>query len=471
MAIVSNQQIQNLLKTVYLSGVANNKYQNSPVLHKIKKESWGSGKELKYAAQYGNGGNFSSDYNMLSTASSSGSTGGVRNLEWTATQGYLVGNFDINMPEILATAEERGAYMKALANKMSGCFDGMSKTLAMYLYGGKYGVIDQVKGVTASTGKTLAATGNTLDVTSAGAIKLDVGSRIVFTNGGSDNAALPSTALLAGYGTITAITDTSITFDWSSGTPTIHNGDYIELYGARNGTSIQGIEGLPEIIPAYFDRSGATWTSYIATAFRGVDRSVAESRLAGQFVKAANSGTTRLTDALVSLLKKTKRAGGMNNIVVINDETWDAVGQELGVQKNLWQATNSGENKNKFTGGYSELATAFGDAFIGRTVIDPYCTEGYAYMFDDDDLTFYDLGNVGKVIDPVSNDQVGKYDIEAVGDQGIGDAPAPKINMDKLFTITEGAKGSYGPALEIAAHVYGNYILRRTASAGVAKLV
>lgn len=469
MGIVTNQNIQNLLKTVYLSGVANSKYQNSPILHKIKKESWGGGKELKYAAQYGNGGNFSSDYAMLATASSNGSVGGVRNLEWTATQGYLTGMFDINQPEILTTAEERGAYMKALANKMSGCFDGMSKTLAMYLYGGKYGVIDQVKPAS-GTSISITSGSNTIPLTSAGSIKMDVGTRFVVASAGSANAALPSSNLINQVFVVTGIDDNSVTFT-ATANATFYAGDYIELYGARNGTSVQGIEGLAEIIPSYFGRTGATWNTYISTAFRGVDRSVATNRLAGQYSEAAASGATRLTDALVSLLKKTKRAGGLNNIVVINDETWDAVGQELGVQKNLWQATNSGESKNKFTGGYSELATAFGDAFIGRTVIDPYCTEGLAYMFDDNDLTFYDLGNVGKVIDPVSNDQLGKYDIEAVGDQGIGDAPAPKINMDKLFTITEGAKGSYGPALEIAAHVYGNYILRRTASAGVAKLV
>lgn len=471
MPIVQNQQIQNLLKTVYLSGIANNKYQNSPVLHKIKKENWGAGKELKYAAQYGNGGNFSSDYALLQTASSKGSVGGVRNLEWTATQGYLTGMFDINMPEILTTAEERGAYMKALANKMSGCFDGMSKTLAMYLYGGKYGVIDQVKPAS-GTSISITTGSNTIPITSAGSIKMDVGTRFVVASAGQANKALPKSNLINDVYVVTAIDDTSVTFNATTNA-TFYVGDYIELYGARNGTSIQGIEGLAEIIPCYGSRdiSDTRWADYVDDPFRGVDRSVAVNRLMGQHVKAAASGNTRLTDALVTLLKKTKRAGGLNNIVLINDETWDAVGEELGVQRNLWQATNSGDSKNRFTAGYSELATAFGDAFIGRTIIDPYCTEGLAYMLDTDDLTFYDLGNVSKVIDPVSNEQLGKPTIEAVGDQGIGDSPAPKINMDKLFTITEGAAGSYGPALEIACHVYGNYILRRTASAGVAELV
>lgn len=468
MAIVSNQEIKNLLKTVYLSGVANNKYQNSPVLHKIKKENWGAGKEIKYSAQYGNGGNFSSDFGLLSTASNKGSVGGVRNLEWTAEQGYLTGMFDINQPEILATSEERGAYMKALANKMAGCFDGMSKTLAMYLYGGKYGVIDQVQADTAYT----AGTAVTLPVTSAGAIKMDVGTRFVVASAGVTDTALPSSPLINEVFEVTEIDDESITFT-PAGSGTLYKGDYIELYGARNGASVQGIEGLPEIIPSYFDRTaGTAWDTYIQTTFRGVDRHTAVSRLAGQFETSANhsASSTPLTDTLVSLLKKTKRAGGLNNVVIINDETWDKVGAELGVQRNLWQATNEGANKNRFTAGYSDLATAFGDAFVGRTVIDPYCTENKAYMLDTDDLAFYDLGNVSKVIDPVANEQLGKKDIEAVGDQGIGDQPSVKINMDKLFTITEGVAGSYGPALSIAAHVYGNYILRRTASAGVATL-
>ena len=464
MAIVGSN-ILPLLKTVYLSGVTNNKYQNSPILHKIKKESWGSGKEIRYAAQYGNGGNFGSDYSLLS----SNKTSGVENMEWVATQGYMTGLFEIDQPEILSTAEERGAYMKALANKMAGCFDGMSKTLAMYLYGGKYGVIDQVAPAS-GTSINLIAGNNTMPITSAGSLKLDVGSRFVFASAGAADSALPSSPLLNAVCTVTAIDDTSVTFT-SSSAVTIYRGDYIELYGSRvGGTQATGIEGLAEIIPSYFDRTGATWNTYIATPFRDKARNVAVNRLAGQFQKAAGTGNTRLTDALVSLLKKTKRAGGLNNIVIINDETWDKVGEELGIQRNLWQATNTGDNKNKFTGGYSDLATAFGDAFIGRTVIDPYCTEGLAYMLDTDDLTFYDLGNVSKVVDNVSNDQLGKPTIEGTGDQGIGDQPNVKINMDKLFTITEGAKGHYGPAVEIAAHVYGNYILRKTASAGVAVL-
>ena len=470
MSIVQNSFIQKLLKTVYLDGVANNKYQSSPVLAAIEKKNWAGGDVIKYAAQYGNGGNFGSVYNMVAN----NPTSGAKNLEWEMTQGYAFGLFDIDQPEILTSESDTGAYMSILANKMSACFDGLSKTMAMYLYGGKYGVIDQVKDT--GSGITVQAT-NTFELTSAGALKMDVGTRFVIATAAQADKAVPGSDLLGTNSTpviftVTAIDDKFVTATASVSGGTVYNGDYIELYSARSGSEARGFEGLADLIPtiANRDKSDTRWQNYIKTAFRGVDRSVNADRLAGQFVKAEASGDTRLTDALVTLLKKTKRAGGLNNMIIINDETWEQVGKELGLAANMRQLSNVGSNKNRATFGVSELATAFGDAFIDRTVIDPYCTEGTAYSIEKDDLAFYDLGNVSKVLSPVSNGQMGKYDIKNVGEQGVGSEPTAKLNMDKLFTITPGAAGEYGPAFTISANVYGNFMLRKTASAGVAVL-
>ena len=470
MSIVQNSFMQKLLKQVYLEGVANNKYQSSPVLAAIEKKNWAGGDVIKYAAQYGNGGNFGSVYNMVAN----NPTSGAKNLEWEMTQGYAFGLFDIDQPEILTSESDTGAYMSILANKMSACFDGLSKTMAMYLYGGKYGVIDQVKDT--GSGITIQAT-NTFELTSAGALKMDVGTRFVIATAAQADKAVPGSDLLGSNSTpviftVTAIDDKFVTAAASVAGGTVYNGDYIELYSARSGSEARGFEGLADLIPtiANRDKSDTRWQNYIKTAFRGVDRSVNADRLAGQFVKAEAAGDTRLTDALVTLLKKTKRAGGLNNMIIINDETWEQVGKELGLAANMRQLSNVGSNKNKATFGVSELATAFGDAFIDRTVIDPYCTEGTAYSIEKDDLAFYDLGNVSKVLGPVSNGQMGKYDIKNVGEQGIGSEPTAKLNMDKLFTITPGAAGEYGPAFTISANVYGNFMLRKTASAGVAVL-
>lgn len=457
MALISNAYMTSLLKTVYLSGVDNLKYQNSPVLAAIPKKTWSGGKEIKYAAQYGNGGNVGSVY---STVANNPATG-ARNCEWKVDQGYCFGMFTINQPEILTSEDERGAYMAILSNKMAACFDALSKVLATYLYGGKWGVIDTCAEAIAS----VAASDNELTLTSAGVMKLDVGSRFVIATGAADGA------LKAGVMTVTAISDLTITFDASVTGAAIAIGDVIELYTSRgsDGTA-RGIEGLPDILPTVADRTGAAWATYIGTPFRGVNRSQAVERLSGQFVKQAASGQT-VSEVMIALLKKTKRAGGLNNIMIVNDETWDKIGAELGVSANLWQATNATmPGKQSITAGVNELATAFGDAFIGRTVIDPYCPENVIYCLEKDELVFYDLGNVGRVIDPVSNGQMGKHEVTAVGDQGFGKSFGPNVNIDKLFTVEQGAAGEYGPEFRIAAHVYGNFILRKTASAGVAVL-
>lgn len=457
--IVQEQMIRNLLKTVYLTGVSNALYQNSPILSELKKQSWAGGKDIKYAVLYGAGGAVGSNY---SEVLNNGST--VMNGEWTMTPGYMTSVFNVNQPELLSTSSERGAYMKALQNKMIGNYTRLSRTLATYLYGGKYGIIDRVK-----ADASIIAGSNTLELTSAGVMKLDVGSKFVIASAGAANKAVPSSPLLDAVCTVTKINDKTITFT-STAAVSAYAGDYIELYTARNGADVNGIEGLADILPAFDSRTGDNWNTYIGTTFRGIDRSVATERLAGQFVKAASTGNMRKSDALVSLLKKCKRAGGINDIIVLNDETWDEIAKEFGINSQFIQSINTGDERNRATKGLSAFKVAFGDAFIDRVKADPYMTENMAYMFDMNDLEFFDMGNIGRVIDPVANGSMGKVNVDSVGDAGFGDNPSSGINFDKLFTVESGTAGVFGPSLTIGTHVYGNFKLGQTAGAGVADL-
>lgn len=462
MAIVRDPAFNALLKVVYEDDkVYNAKYQNSPILSSIGKEKWYGGDTIEYAAQYGNGGNFGSVYRTVKNDM----TDGVQNVNWKMQQGFTFGLFDIDQPGILQTSEKRGAYMSELSNKMAGVFDGLSKTLAMYLYGGKYGIFGTVVTAPASA---VAASGNVMTVQNSAAIKMSKGTRFQIMSGSIPNANNIGTAVY----TVTKKEDNVITFKASVAGETIAAGDQIILYTAvAADKTARGIEGLNELIPSFGDRTGSDWENYISTAFRGVDRSDSVGELAGQFVKAQATGDTRLSDALVSLLKKTKRAGGLNNLVIINDETWDKIGAELGIQRNLWQATDgAAAGKQGVTVGLNALATAFGDAFISRTVIDPYCSEDKAYMLEKEDLKFYDLGNVSRVIDPVSNDQLGKSDIESVGDQGFGNKLDASLNIDKLFNVSQGEAGDYSDKYVISANIYGNFKISKTASSGVASL-
>lgn len=446
-SVVSDAQMKAMLKTAYLNGVYNAKYQNSPVLAAISKEKF-TGKEMKYPAQYGNGGNFGSVYSTVAQ----NRTGGAKNVEWVMEPGYVFGLFNINQPEILSSADERGAYMKILSNKMEACFDGLSKVLASYMYGGSI----EGLGKATSDVDSIQLTGNKMTVTPSTAIKLDIDTRFIIKG-------KPEVVY-----TVTSIDDNNITFDSTVASGEIKEGDVICLHTSYAKDEFRGIEGLADLIPSVADREGEEWEDYISKSFRGVDRSKAVNRLAGQFVKSESTGETRLSDALVSLLKKCKRANGLQNVVIVNDETWDAIGAELGIQRNLWQATNnSSSDKQSVTIGLNELATAFGDAFIGRTVIDPYCPEDRAYMLDKADLKFYDMGNVSSAIDPVAGN---RPELGSVGDQGFGDTVTAKLNMDKLFTVTPDSMGEYGPEFTIAANIFGQFALRRTASSGVAVL-
>lgn len=433
MGIITNNQMKTLLHTVYLSGVANAKKQGSPVLSKVKKEHWEGGKELRYAAQYANGGNFGVNYGAIVNSLDEG----VRNVEWAMEPGHLTGLFSINQPEVLSSATDRVAYMKAIANKMSGCFDGLSKTLATFMYSGKDGII----------GKVVSASGQTVTVDRSTALKMDLGTKFRIATE------------LSGYETAQVLTVIGkskgvITF---SGTVTANPNDLIILNA--KGTGVQGPDGLADIIPV--TRTEDTKT------FRGVDRSKAWDNLAGQVVESADDTGAKMADALVELLKEVKLAGGTNVSLIINDDDYDTITKALGLNQYYFIGVNQGNDKNKLTKGVSSLATAFGDAFTGNAIIDPYCPKGTAYMIDMDDFTFYAMNGVEKVINPVSNDQLGKYDVESVGDAGIGDNPSVQLNMDKLFTISEGTPDEVGPTFLIAAHLYGNFAIKDTSACGV----
>ena len=235
------------------------------------------------------------------------------------------------------------------------------------------------------------------------------------------------------------------------------SGNLIILNAKGNG--VAGPDGLADLIPVARTEENKM--------FRGVDRSKAWDNLAGQVVTSADHTGAKMADALVELLKEVKLAGGTNVSLIINDDDYDTITKALGLNQYYFVGVNSGDNKNHVTKGMTSLATAFGDAFTGNAIIDPYCPKGTAYMIDMNDFTFYGLNGIEKVINPVSNDQLGKYDVEAVGDAGIGDNPSVQLNLDKLFTISEGQADETGPTFLIAAHLYGNFAIRDTAAAGV----
>lgn len=487
---VTDAYMYQLLKRVYKPGVTNNKVQGSPTLSKIKRTAWEGGESLQYATQYGNGGDVGASFGTIVANPSSI---GAQNAQWSMNQGHLAAYFNISQPEILTSDSETGAYMKVLDNKMSATFDRLAKVLAIYLFGGKYGVVDSLKegyavGDTTLDGSTTSATitGGTVTFSKlpqATALKLQRGMRFQIASAGSANAAVPGSALVGNgaYFEVVSKTKDSVTatVHGASGTITVYLGDFIELFGARangsylaNATAV-GPEGLPDLIPSIGNRdaSDARWTNTIKAAFRGIDRSVAEEELAGQFVLGEATGKMKDMNAITELLSLVKGFGGSNSKtnVTINNVKWMEIGKELGINAAQWQAINSGNVKNRYTNGVSELSAAFGDAFTD-VVMDLMCPYDTGYMWDSDDLTLYDVGNAGAVIDPVANGQLGKYEIGSVGSQGFGDNITPNVNLKKLFTVADAVSNTdYSEQMRITAHLYLNFMLERTSSSGVVR--
>lgn len=481
-AIVNDTYMQNLLKTVYENDVINNKAQSSPVISEMKKEDWVGGKELRYSTQYLNGGLVGS--HLLNEVNQSYSSFGdgidftsPRNAEWIMTYGFINSYFDVDSPDILASSSEKGAYMSILANKMAASFDLIGKNSALYLYGGKYGVIEEL---TSSITIPAKGTEGTLEVSSAAGLKLQPGIRFVVADDGN-GSSVPSSALLDVVCTVTKIDDSgdkSVIHYLSNATAAITTSAkaYIELFGARASTAANaeglGFEGLYDILPTIDNRSGTVWDSYIATPFRGIDRSQAVSALAGQFVKAESTGDTRRLDALVKLLKKTQRYGGIDDVIIINDDTLNDIYNEMDSKAYLRQSTDGATaGRKSATKGFNQFSTAFGDSFIDRVARDPYVMNGKAYMISSDDLVFQTVSNAGKVFSAVGNGQLGKYDVKGFGDQGVGENVNSGINYDKLFTIVSNSTpGIYDYGARIVTKIYGNYKLKKTGASGVAVL-
>lgn len=480
--IVNDSYMQNLLKTVYENDVINNKAQSSPVVSEIKKEDWVGGKEIRYSTQYLNGGLVGShllnEVNQSYTAFGDGvDFTSPRNAEWVMNYGFINSYFDVDSPDILASASDKGAYMSILSNKMAASFDLIGKNTALYLFGGKYGVIEELDAAITIPAK---GTEGTLEVSSAAGLKLQPGIRFVIADDGT-GTSVPSSKLLDVICTVTKIDDSgdkaTIHYLSNSATEiTTSAKAYIELFGARASTAANaeglGFDGLYDILPTIGDRSGAVWESYIATPFRNIDRSQAVSALAGQFVKADAAGNTRRLDALVKLLKKTQRYGGIDDVIIINDDTLNDIYNEMDSKAYLRQSVDGATaGRKSATKGFNQFSTAFGDSFIDKVVRDPYAMNGLAYMISSDDLSFQTVSNAGKVFSATGNGQLGKYDVKGFGDQGLGENVNSGINYEKLFTIVSNSTpGIYDYGARVVTKLYGNFKLKKTGASGVAVL-
>lgn len=421
-------------------------FRNSPVVKKIPKSRIG-GKQYNVPLLLGNGGSASGS--LIASTTNATANGSAANIEFAVTNGQMFSTFFVTNQEILASQNIRGAYMPVVVNRMAQGLDSFRKLAATSLYGSGFGEI----GVVGST-PTIALGANTVDLlVKSTVVKLSPGSVFSITNG-----ALPSSALRTGKCTVTAIDGTKVTFTSDTAIGAVAATDVICLDGCRNGSTPLLPVGLAGWLPTVANRTGATWDSYIATLFFGVNRSTNVQGAAGQFILRDTGNSEKRVDAIVRGLEACRTAGGVPDMIVVNTQDYSKIIGELNAQTTLFQSINTGSkvNKNEVARGISDMKYAFSTSWIDQVWEDPFCPYLTAYIFETDSLEFAGLTNSDAPLsDGISENNPGK--------QALTDVKAPEANyywlIEDYITSQPGQNTIYGPALQVIVQLYGSWVV------------
>lgn len=421
-------------------------FRNSPTLRKIEKNRYG-GRSYNIAMLYGRGGATSGDYTVAVANAASSS----RNAEMAVLPGNVHTVFTVTQKEMLAASKggNKGAYIKPLVNKMFAGTESTRKMLAACLFGFGCGDIG-----TLPTAVAAAATSMTLNPDTI--VKLDIGTQFFVTNGATPTSAFYDAVTR----TVSAIDGNTIT--WTGGGATVGGwaaGSIIEINGGRDATPVASMPtGFAGWLPSLANRTGGTWTTYIGTAFYGVNRSVSTNALAGWFYQ--RTAGELLIDALVQGIKLARRGGGVPDMIVVNDEDYMTILGEIHAQSSYMQQINTAGAKNapnQVVRGISKLAFAFSTSWLDKVIDDPYCPKGVAYILDSEVVEFAALSNTAPVDEgmPAENEP-GAPSVEAQSEPDT----SFRLMIDDYLNITGNSTSAEGPAAQVSLSVYGNYAVR-----------
>lgn len=141
------------------------------------------------------------------------------------------------------------------------------------------------------------------------------------------------------------------------------------------------------------------WTDYIKTPLFGVNRSVAPDRLAGQFYMETEASAKK-SNTIQALLRKVRRAGGVPDIILLNEKDWYDVGKEIETTNTLFTQT-SDKGKKKATMGFSDFAAAFSTNWIDNIYDSPYVPEGKFYILDKTAIEYFVYTSAGTLLQTV----------------------------------------------------------------------
>ena len=441
----AEKEVQNLLE------------RNSPTLAKLRKVP-GYGKYYVIPMLYTRGGGVAGDFTLLTATSAAGNTAAK------VPYGQCFSRFDISPKEHLASDNsfDSGAFIQFIREYFFASNEALRKTIAGAIFGMGYCEIAPLTAVDA--GAQLYFT-----MKSFGAMMLDIGSKVVFSTGPTPGGTLRSASAV----TVTKIVDNgddTVTVTVGSAyAATVAVGDWVELYGFRDGSSKPLMfVGLRGWLPTIGNRTGGTWTSYIGTDFFGLTRSTHVNRLAGQFCLRNSGGGEKYTDAIVRGVRYARRGGGVPDMIVLNDVDYGTVIGEIKTATSYWQQINgpSASGEVKAVGGMSSVMFAFSTSWLQYVIDDPYCPVGFAYILESEAIGLAMLSNKKPL----------ETSVPATNEPG-----APKIasesvppmeyrwNIDDLVA-TAPSDTADGQGARVTTQFYGAFFVRNPGHCCVVKL-
>lgn len=441
-AVTGDSSVLAILKEYYgTQDVEALVFRNSPVLGKIKKERIG-GKYIPLPmAAYGSGA-VTSDFTQVTQQAANSYLG----VSMQVQPGQLFSSFVLDPKEFLASDGDRAAFISVFAIRAMLALDDLRKTLATCLYRQGYLEMGPVLGV---DGSRLY-----IDVDASTAMALSPGSQIMFAATAQSAYRDPSPVTIANIQTIVATGLTRITFS-SAYVAGVAVNDQVMIKGGRDASlNPNAPSGFGAWLPTVANRTGGTWTSYIATPFNGVNRSVAPDRLAGQFVQR-NGATESYTQALLRGLKLARRGGGVPDVIIVNDDDFSILLNDAIANRTFYQDIQgaAATGKNKVTQGIDQFQMSFSTSWINLVYDDPYCPKGVAYIIDSASVRLYGLSNTAPILKelPLSNEP---------GAPKASDEGEPTTNfqflVDDMYTTSPVALQS-GMGLRVDFQFYGNF--------------
>ena len=457
---LSDSQLKKLLKKVYPHV---NRYslntQNSIVMNGLPREKWEGGESVNFSLANGSmdtGNDAAALYNGSVAGVTSYGTTGITDLndEISVSQSMITGQFKIDTSEVLLTQSGQGAYERALSDRMFKAYNGLNKRLGLHFYNGNTGSIGEVK-----TGLATGAGSFNVKAGSQQHNYLTEGTKFIFRDGSAWGTKKSGVHVVQNVvsdqthpGVMTVNFEPALAVD-------IDTGDYI--CAAFGDDITRSPDGLADIIPSWFGRTGTPWQTYISNPFRGMNRSRNEWLTAGKYFHYdANQPDFKWSELLDQALINVQNAGATpeNLCIAVSPLVMGEIQKELrsyGVT-NIYRGSDSNIEL-----GYKRIASTIGDMAENYLIRDPAAPMARIYGIPKGDhgMKLWDMGEISGFMK--NQNQTGKLLPGDVGTMGLSDSPMLKgMNFDKLFDVTAGGIGTNGPQAAVFCHFFGNFIMQ-----------